>query len=166
MATLSNGKANISFDPAFAAAVSSKSPVIVTVTPIGNSNGVYLESVSQSGFSIAENNSGKSNITVNYIAIGKREGYEHPDLPAEVTGIRSLHRKGCNEKVKVELFQLTGKICSRRFSEILLLISADDRLCQNLREPQSGIILRFFLPARDYFFCPASIGLFSTLLYA
>jgi hypothetical protein len=87
VATLSAGKVDISFDPAFAAAVSSKSPVIVTVTPIGNSNGVYLASVSPSGFSVAENNHGKSNVTVNYIAIGKRAGYEHPDLPAEVTSV-------------------------------------------------------------------------------
>lgn len=84
VATLSNGRANIAFDPSFAAAVSSESPVIVTVTPIGNSNGVYLAEVSGTGFSVVENNTGKSNITVNYIAIGKRAGYEHPGIAGEV----------------------------------------------------------------------------------
>lgn len=84
VATLSNGRANIAFDPSFAAAVSADAPVIVTVTPIGNSNGVYLAEVSGAGFSVVENNAGKSNVMVNYIAIGKRSGYENPSLPREV----------------------------------------------------------------------------------
>jgi hypothetical protein len=83
-ATLSNGMASIDFDPAFAAAVSSETPVVVTVTPTGNSNGVYLSEVTGKGFKVAENNSGKSSIVVSYIAIGKRAGYEHPNLPKEV----------------------------------------------------------------------------------
>ena len=83
-AILSNGNASIAFDPAFTASVSSDAPVIVTVTPIGNSNGVYLAEVSGAGFTVIENNAGKSNVTVNYIAIGKRAGYENPNLPPEV----------------------------------------------------------------------------------
>ncbi len=83
-ATLSNGMASIDFDPAFAAAVSSETPVVVTVTPTGNSNGVYLSEVTGKGFKVAENNSGKSSVVVSYIAIGKRAGYEHPNLPKEV----------------------------------------------------------------------------------
>jgi len=84
VATLSNGKANIAFDPSFAASVSDEAPVIVTVTPVGNSNGVYLADVSGAGFTVVENNAGKSNVSVNYIAIGKRAGYENPNLPREV----------------------------------------------------------------------------------
>jgi hypothetical protein len=84
VATLSNGRANIAFDPSFAASVSAEAPVIVTVTPIGNSNGVYLAEVSASGFAVVENNDGKSSVTVNYIAIGKRAGYENPNLPQEL----------------------------------------------------------------------------------
>lgn len=84
-ATLADGMANIAFDQAFADAVSSESPVVVTVTPTGNSNGVYLSDVSRNGFIVKENNNGKSAITVSYIAIGKRAGYEHPVLPQEVT---------------------------------------------------------------------------------
>jgi len=83
-ATLSNGMMSIVFDQAFAASVSSEAPVIVTVTPVGNSNGVYLSEVSGNGFTVVENNGGKSNVTVNYIAIGKRAGYENPSLPPEV----------------------------------------------------------------------------------
>ncbi len=83
-ATLSNGQANIDFDPAFASAVSGETPIVVTVTPNGNSNGVYLSGVSTKGFRVAENNEGKSSVTISYIAIGKRAGYERPDLPREV----------------------------------------------------------------------------------
>ncbi|MCB2221641.1 MAG: hypothetical protein KQI35_14690 [Bacteroidetes bacterium] len=83
-ATISNGKANINFDQNFAQAVSENEPIIVTVTPMGNSNGVYLSQVDKSGFSVVENNNGKSNVTVSYIAIGKRKGYENPQLPQEV----------------------------------------------------------------------------------
>jgi hypothetical protein len=83
-ATLSGGKVSIDFDPAFAAAVSTESPVVVTVTPTGSSNGVYLAEVSGKGFKVAENNDGKSSVTISYIAIGKRAGYENPNLPREV----------------------------------------------------------------------------------
>jgi hypothetical protein len=83
-ATISGGKANIAFDQSFSQAVSGTEPIIVTVTPMGNSNGVYLSTVDKSGFSVVENNDGKNNVTVSYIAIGKRKGYENPQLPAEV----------------------------------------------------------------------------------
>jgi len=84
-ATLSSGTATVAFDEAFIASVSQDAPVIVTVTPTGRSNGVYLSDVSSKGFTMVENNDGKSNVSVNYIAIGKRAGYEHPVLPKEVT---------------------------------------------------------------------------------
>ena len=57
---------------------------MVTVTPMGNSNGVYLSEVTKSGFTAVENNNGKSTVTLSYIAIGKRAGYEHPNLSREV----------------------------------------------------------------------------------
>jgi hypothetical protein len=83
-ATLTDGKASIDFDQAFVSSVSSATPIVVTVTPTGNSNGVYLSGVSGKGFKVAENNDGKSTVTVSYIAIGRRAGFEHPNLPAEV----------------------------------------------------------------------------------
>ncbi|MCB0807325.1 MAG: hypothetical protein KDC05_16135 [Bacteroidales bacterium] len=83
-ATLSNGKATISFDKQFSDAVSPSEPVIVTVTPMGKSGGIYLSQVDNQGFSIEENGEGKSNVMVSYIAIGKRKGYENPQLPQEV----------------------------------------------------------------------------------
>lgn len=83
-AVLSGGRAVISFSPAFEAALSSDESLVITVTPIGASNGVYLDQVTKSGFTVVENNGGRSNVTVNYIAIGTRAGYENPSLAREV----------------------------------------------------------------------------------
>jgi hypothetical protein len=83
-ATLSGGKASVSFDPVFASAVSKDAPIVITITPIGESNGIHLTETTSAGFSMAENNAGKSNVTVNYIAVGKRAGYENPSLAKEV----------------------------------------------------------------------------------
>ncbi|MCK7529109.1 MAG: hypothetical protein MZV64_71900 [Ignavibacteriales bacterium] len=83
-ATLSGGQCIVAFDPSFADAVSSAAPVVVTLTPMGNTGGVYLSNVDSKGFTAMENNNGKSSATVSYIAIGKRKGYENPSLPQEV----------------------------------------------------------------------------------
>ena len=83
-ATLSNGKAVIYFDKKFASTVSDKEPVIITVTPVGQTEGVYIQSAKSTGFVIAENNNGKSNSVVNWIAVGTKKGYEKPINAAEI----------------------------------------------------------------------------------
>jgi hypothetical protein len=83
-ATVTDGMASIDFDPAFVAAVSTESPLVVTITPMGKSNSLYLDQVTAKGCKVVENNDGKSNVTISYIAIGKRAGYEHPVLAQEV----------------------------------------------------------------------------------
>lgn len=115
--TLSNGRASIAFDPAFTTSVSVETPVIVTVTPIGNSNGVYLAEVSGSGFTVVENNSGRSSVTVNFIAIGKRAGYEHPNLSKEVVDAgytknlaRGLHNDADTQTDGEGLYYENGKL--------------------------------------------------------
>jgi len=82
---LQNGKAGIEFDEAFSNIVSTSEPIIVTITPIGESEGVHLEQVDGKGFRVAENRSGKSSVQFSWIAIGKRAGYENLSLPADVT---------------------------------------------------------------------------------
>jgi len=82
--TLVNGKATINFDKKYENLISDKEPVIVTVTPMGQTNGVYLESVKASGFSIAENNAGKSNTSFTWIAVATKKGYENPENPTEL----------------------------------------------------------------------------------
>ena len=116
-ATLTSGHANIAFDQAFAASVSSDQPVVVTVTPMGNSKGVYLAEVSKSGFKVVENNDGTSNVTVSYIAIGKRAGYENPKLAPEVIEAgytqklsRGLHNDGDTRTNGEGLYYQNGQL--------------------------------------------------------
>jgi hypothetical protein len=83
-ATLAGGTVNITFDPAFTAALASEESLVITVTPVGESYGVHLSEITTAGFKVVENNAGKSSVTVNFIAIGKRAGYENPVLAKEV----------------------------------------------------------------------------------
>jgi len=81
---LVNGKAVVKFDNNYQQIISDKDPVIVTVTPIGKSNGIYLDAVKSDGFVVAENNDGKSNVKFTWIAIATRKGYENPQNPSEL----------------------------------------------------------------------------------
>jgi len=82
--TLTNGRATIVFDKDFLNLVSEKENIIITVTPIGKTQGVYVENVKTSGFQVVENNDGKSNVQINWIAIGTKKGYETPNNPQEL----------------------------------------------------------------------------------
>ena len=81
---LVNGKANINFDVSFQDLISSSEPVTVTITPMGNCNGVFLSSVSESGFSVDELNNGNSNVLFSWIAVGRKKGFENPTVPVEI----------------------------------------------------------------------------------
>lgn len=83
-AALSNGRAFVKFDRDYSKMISSETPVIVTVTPMGKSNGVYIESVSPEGFTVVENNSGTSSISFSWISAGTKRGYENVNNPAEL----------------------------------------------------------------------------------
>jgi hypothetical protein len=83
-AALQGGKAEIAFDPDFRRVVSSEVPVVVTVTPTGPCQGVYVSQVTKEGFIVTENGAGKSDVQVAFIAVGRRAGYEDPQLPGEV----------------------------------------------------------------------------------
>ncbi|NVO02981.1 MAG: collagen-like protein [Bacteroidetes bacterium] len=100
-AKMVNGTCQISFDKTFSSVISSQIPLVVTVTPTGNSNGVYVSEVNSNGFTVRENNNGTSNVNVSFIVMGRRAGYENPLLPAEVISkdytskiARGLHNDG------------------------------------------------------------------------
>ncbi|MFH0865048.1 MAG: hypothetical protein V1904_02560 [Bacteroidota bacterium] len=83
-ATLDNGKCTVRFDKNFAEVISKTIPVVITVSPMGKSNGVYISEVTETGFTVTENDGGASNVNISFIAIGRRAGYENPSLPQEV----------------------------------------------------------------------------------
>jgi hypothetical protein len=82
--TLIEGKAIIDFDDKYLVLISSQDPIIITVTPNGQTNGVYIESSKATGFTVVENNAGKSNVTFSWIAVATRKGYENPENPVEI----------------------------------------------------------------------------------
>ncbi|MBC5834549.1 hypothetical protein G6N05_08755 [Flavobacterium sp. F372] len=83
---LNNGEVFITFNEAFKNAVStsdlsksmdSEESINITVTPIGESNGLYISRITKDGFFIKENKNGKSNVSFNWVAIGTQKGYEN-----------------------------------------------------------------------------------------
>jgi hypothetical protein len=115
--TLSKGTCRIEFDDDFKKVVSPEVPVIVTVTPTGNSNGVYVSEVTKDGFTVVENNGGKNSLMVTFIAIGRRKGYEDPQLPAEVISSdyveklsRGLHNDADTETDAEGLYYQNGQL--------------------------------------------------------
>jgi hypothetical protein len=84
VAKLVNGRLTVSFSRQFSELLSSTQPVIITVSPLGNSNGLYIENSSNNGFTVVENNSGASNVSFNWIAIGVKKGFENPSISPEI----------------------------------------------------------------------------------
>ncbi|MEW6468968.1 MAG: hypothetical protein AB1458_08600, partial [Bacteroidota bacterium] len=82
-ANLVNGQVYIHFSEEFKQAVKAEDAVI-TVTPKGNTNGVYVASVDANGFWVKENNNGTSSVEISWIAIGTRKGYEDISVPSEI----------------------------------------------------------------------------------
>jgi hypothetical protein len=67
---LVNGQAYVTFDAKYNALLG-ENPV-VTVSPNGNCNGVYIASVDKRGFTVREMNNGTSNVTISWISVGNR----------------------------------------------------------------------------------------------
>ncbi|MBI5218025.1 MAG: tail fiber domain-containing protein [Bacteroidia bacterium] len=68
---LNNGKARVNFDASFTQLIGDNKPV-VTITPMGQCNGIYISSVDSKGFEVTELNNGNSSVEFSYILIGKR----------------------------------------------------------------------------------------------
>ncbi|MCA6361799.1 MAG: collagen-like protein [Bacteroidetes bacterium] len=84
-AQLSNGSVYIPFDATFRQIITDPGDLVITVTPTGNSNGVYVSSVDANGFTVTENNGGTSAVNVSWVAIATVKGNENPETPAEVS---------------------------------------------------------------------------------
>jgi hypothetical protein len=86
-AKLINGRARVNFTEAFASTTSKKILSNVTITALGKSNGLYVESIDDTGFDVSENNNGTSNLSFNWLAIGIKRGFEEPELNDDVLKI-------------------------------------------------------------------------------
>jgi hypothetical protein len=85
-AQMVNGQVFIPFASDFSKIISDPQDLVITVTPGGNTNGVYVSSVTANGFTVSENNSGTSNVTVSWIAIATVKGYNDMSgiIPEEI----------------------------------------------------------------------------------
>jgi hypothetical protein len=74
--TLVEGKALILIDPLFAATVNLNSDYHVFLTPMGNSNNLYVFNQTPTSFEVLEANDGQASISFHYRIVAKRQGYE------------------------------------------------------------------------------------------
>jgi hypothetical protein len=81
---LVNGTATIIFDKNFSKLLSKLTPAVVTITPMGETNGVYVNNVTENGFTIKENKGGKATVDFYWIAIGEKEIATSDLVPSEV----------------------------------------------------------------------------------
>lgn len=73
-ATLINGERYISFNQAFVSLLSENpDELVVTVTPRGSSRGLYIVSQDAKGFTVRENENGRSAVEFSWIAVGTRK---------------------------------------------------------------------------------------------
>ena len=84
-ANLNAGEMYVPFTQEFKNTISADpNELTITVSPMGNSNGVYISSYDANGFTVKENNSGASNVAFTWIAIGTRKNYETMDHNAQI----------------------------------------------------------------------------------
>lgn len=82
--SLENGKVFVAFDSAFSQIISNVDDVIITASPQGKSNGIYIDAITKDGFWVYENNDGTSNVKISWIAITKIKGEENPEVPSDL----------------------------------------------------------------------------------
>jgi len=66
---LANGQASVAFDSKLTELCDLNS-LVITATPMGNCNGVYIDDITENGFSIKEINNGSHNVPVSFIISG------------------------------------------------------------------------------------------------
>jgi hypothetical protein len=79
-----NGEARVYFDDNYLQSVTNTQDLVITASPKGNSNGVYITNVTSNGFTIKENGNGTSNVEVSWISIGTRKDAEQLFTAPEV----------------------------------------------------------------------------------
>lgn len=80
---LTNGTSKILFNREYSEIIDDTKPIIITITPIGESNGVHIVDIDKYGFTIKENNDGLSNVKFNWIAIAEKD-VNHTSVSNEI----------------------------------------------------------------------------------
>lgn len=95
---LSMGKTRINFETSFSELIADSRPV-VTITPMGQCNGIYISNIDSKGFDVVELNNGNSNVEFSFIIIAKRiDAANKPELP------EAIAKKDFDQKMKGVMF--------------------------------------------------------------
>ncbi|MCX6320029.1 MAG: hypothetical protein NTW29_22310 [Bacteroidetes bacterium] len=81
---LVNGTVRVNFAPAFLATLEKNTTPTVTLTPVGGWANLYISEIDGTGFTISEANNGRSNISVNWIAVGTRLDLNNVPVSPEI----------------------------------------------------------------------------------
>jgi hypothetical protein len=75
------GHAYVQLDKAFANVIDQRATYLVTITPEGDSNGLYVTDKTAMGFMVRENRGGRSSLQFSYRIVAKPYGANQPRLP-------------------------------------------------------------------------------------
>lgn len=81
---LAGGQIYIPFTNEFKQIFADPQGLTITVTPAGNSNGVYVSSIDANGFWVKENNNGTSHVDLSWIAMGTRKDAGEMTISPEI----------------------------------------------------------------------------------
>jgi hypothetical protein len=81
---LAAGQIYISFTDDFKQIFADPQALTITVTPAGNSNGVYVSAIDANGFWVKENNNGTSHVDLSWIAMGTRKDAAEMTVSPEI----------------------------------------------------------------------------------
>jgi hypothetical protein len=87
-AQLVNGEAHVRVDPAFANVINQRTVYSVSLTPEGDSNGLFVTQKTLTGFIVHENHGGRSTLAFEYRIVAKPFGSTAKRLPMVDTPLR------------------------------------------------------------------------------
>jgi hypothetical protein len=89
-ARLVDGVSSVALDPTFATTLDQRAAYVIFLTPEGDSHGLYVAQKTPHGFTVRENEAGRSTLSFAYRIVGKPYDSNAPRLPLAETVRRSL----------------------------------------------------------------------------
>ena len=81
---LNNGQMQVNFDENFKKIVNADPNIVITVSPMGECNGLYVTNITENGFTVKELQNGSNSTAFSWIAIGTRTGFENVAISPEI----------------------------------------------------------------------------------